>query len=126
VSSVWVWEELVNGKWVPWQDRENCNLMTVHPTDRYMKQPEPHTPQYGRFRFTEYRADTGAYTRCKCLQAHHCHVCEVATLWACSDCRINFGVSVYVCENSECCDKHEKFYCAGPNPLERAREGARA
>lgn len=36
-----------------------------------------------------------------------CYVCGTATLFACSDCRIEFKVSVYVCGKSECRSRHE-------------------
>lgn len=44
-----------------------------------------------------------------------CHVCGVQTLYACSDCRINFNATVYVCTKSTCRDAHErKCYSFGP------------
>ena len=49
-----------------------------------------------------------------------CHVCDSATEFACSDCRINLHATVNVCEKPACRDEHEKFYCAGPNPHEAA------
>ena len=55
-ASVWVWEQLIDGQWWPWEDKENGGLLTVHATARYVRQPEPHTPQYGKFRWTEYVA----------------------------------------------------------------------
>jgi hypothetical protein len=36
-----------------------------------------------------------------------CHVCGETTLLACSDCRIDFGVTVYVCKRPACRDEHE-------------------
>jgi hypothetical protein len=35
-----------------------------------------------------------------------CHVCGSQTLYACSDCRIDFGVTIYVCP--KCRDQHEQ------------------
>lgn len=35
-----------------------------------------------------------------------CHVCENQTLYACSDCRIDFGVTIYVCP--KCQGQHEQ------------------
>lgn len=42
-----------------------------------------------------------------CDAKKFCHVCEQQTLYACSDCRIDFGVSIYVCAKSSCRAKHE-------------------
>ena len=36
-----------------------------------------------------------------------CHVCGKQTLYACSDCQINFNATVYVCQSSKCRDAHE-------------------
>lgn len=36
-----------------------------------------------------------------------CHICGQQTLMACSDCRIDFGISIYVCNKPECQKKHE-------------------
>lgn len=36
-----------------------------------------------------------------------CIVCGEATILACSDCAIDTGKSVHVCEKSECRDAHE-------------------
>ena len=41
-----------------------------------------------------------------------CHVCGDQTFLACSDCRINFTATVWVCKKSSCRDEHEKL-CAG-------------
>lgn len=49
-----------------------------------------------------------------CDAKKKCHICGQQTLLACSDCRINFGVTVYVCSNSKCRDTHESK-CLGPN-----------
>jgi len=78
--SVWVWEELVNGTWIPWIDVVCGGRLVVHPTARYIKQPEPHTPQYGRFRWTEYSPrheqktvplGSGKQDRVQCSRCHH-------------------------------------------------------
>lgn len=37
-----------------------------------------------------------------------CHVCGDSTELCCSDCKIDFGASVYVCHKPECRDKHEE------------------
>lgn len=37
-----------------------------------------------------------------------CHVCGANTLWACSDCRIDFGVTIYVCNTKGCHNAHEE------------------
>lgn len=36
-----------------------------------------------------------------------CHICGRPTRLACSDCRIDFAKSIYVCESEECRDKHD-------------------
>ena len=36
-----------------------------------------------------------------------CHVCGNDTQMACSDCRIDFGVSIHVCMKPECITAHE-------------------
>ena len=36
-----------------------------------------------------------------------CHVCGEETSMACSDCRIDFGVSIHVCAKRECRTAHE-------------------
>lgn len=36
-----------------------------------------------------------------------CVICGEPTIWACSDCRIDTGRSVHVCEKTECKDRHE-------------------
>jgi hypothetical protein len=43
-----------------------------------------------------------------CDARKKCHVCGQQTLYACSDCRIDFGVTVYVCNKKECRDAHEQ------------------
>ena len=53
-QSVWVWEEYIDGLWYPYQDKYNCDSLNVHPSNKFVRQPEPHTPQYGRFRWAEY------------------------------------------------------------------------
>ena len=44
-----------------------------------------------------------------------CHVCGTQTLLACSDCRINFQATVYVCSKPACRDEHERK-CYGSKP----------
>ncbi len=39
--------------------------------------------------------------------AQKCHVCLESTGMGCSDCRMNFGATVYVCGGRECRDSHE-------------------
>lgn len=53
-----------------------------------------------------------------------CSVCRAQTLFACSDCRITFGVSVYVCSNIQCRDVHDSL-CSHQleSQLAIAREG---
>lgn len=43
-----------------------------------------------------------------CDLKKRCSICREATLFACSDCRIDFGVSVYVCSAQTCRDAHEQ------------------
>ena len=66
------------------------------------------------------------YIKCKCAEKkHHCHICESETDMACSDCRINFGESIYVCAKPFCRNEHEHGYCCGPSrrtPAQRTRE----
>lgn len=50
-----------------------------------------------------------------CDQQKVCHVCGVQTLFACSDCRMNFKAVVYVCTKPACRDEHERM-CYGPGP----------
>jgi len=42
-----------------------------------------------------------------CDQKKKCYICGEQTLYACSDCRIDFNVSIYVCKSSSCRDTHE-------------------
>jgi len=53
-QSVWVWEEYIDGRWYPYQNEYNCDSLNVHPSNKFVRQPEPHTPQYGKFRWAEY------------------------------------------------------------------------
>jgi hypothetical protein len=51
-----------------------------------------------------------------CDARKKCHVCDAVTDLACSDCRINFGVTIYVCSKRECRNAHEvKCYGDGSN-----------
>lgn len=45
--------------------------------------------------------------------------CGQVTDLACSDCRIDLGRAVYVCERSECRDAHESEQCTQPRPPSR-------
>lgn len=47
---------------------------------------------------------------------HRCHVCGSPTSLCCSDCRINFDASVYVCSKAACRDAHD-LKCYGDSPL---------
>lgn len=38
----------------------------------------------------------------------NCHICKDNTEMACSDCMIDFGVSIRVCEKPSCRDEHER------------------
>lgn len=42
-----------------------------------------------------------------CDSKQLCHVCGDQTQFACSDCRIDLGSSVYICSKKECRDAHE-------------------
>lgn len=53
-----------------------------------------------------YQAEKPCCTTCDKRKV--CHVCGAATLFACSDCRIDFQVSVYVCATATCRDAHEQ------------------
>lgn len=52
-----------------------------------------------------------------------CHVCGEQTLWACSDCRINFATTIYVCQKPACRDEHE-LKCIGDGSRHRAELAA--
>jgi hypothetical protein len=47
-------------------------------------------------------------------QTAPCTVCGQSTEWACSDCRIDTGRSVHVCNSKICRDKHETTTCTAP------------
>jgi hypothetical protein len=51
------------------------------------------------------QADKSCCTVCDAKKL--CHVCGTPSLFACSDCRIDFGVSIYVCPTKACRDAHE-------------------
>lgn len=64
--------------------------------------------------------DHSPYTELKrcctiCDARKVCHVCGEQTLFACSDCRINFAATVYVCTKPACRDEHERK-CYGCKP----------
>ena len=64
----------------------------------------------------ELRAADAPYVKCKCSEKqHYCHICEDKTDLACSDCRITFGASVYVCSKPFCRNEHERGYCCKPS-----------
>lgn len=52
----------------------------------------------------------GEQRRCctVCDVKNQCHVCGATTQWACSDCAIDFGITIHVCASSECRDAHEE------------------
>lgn len=52
-----------------------------------------------------YKAEKRCCTVCD--RKKTCHVCGQQTLYACSDCRIDFGVTIYVCANRKCQAAHE-------------------
>lgn len=37
-----------------------------------------------------------------------CHVCRTPTLYACADCQIDLGTTIYVCPTAACRDAHER------------------
>ncbi len=43
-----------------------------------------------------------------CDAKRKCHICGDMTEWACSDCTICFGTTVYVCTKTKCRDDHEQ------------------
>lgn len=47
----------------------------------------------------------------ECDRKKVCHVCKQQTLFACADCQINFGATVYVCSKPDCRDAHETKCC---------------
>lgn len=53
-------------------------------------------------------SEYGEEKRCctVCDAKKQCHVCGNNTLYACADCRIDFGVTVYVCP--KCRNDHEE------------------
>lgn len=65
-----------------------------------------------------YKAEKHCCTVCDAKKK--CHICGKQTLYACSDCQIDLGATVYVCSSSDCRDAHEKK-CP-----ERLREELRA
>lgn len=54
-----------------------------------------------------------------CDAKKKCHVCGQQTLLACSECRINFDATVYVCKKSKCRDEHEMkcYSCSRSSPV---------
>ena len=45
--------------------------------------------------------------KCPFNPAQPCSICGELTVWACSDCQINTGKTVNVCNKSACRDAHE-------------------
>ena len=43
-----------------------------------------------------------------CDAKRKCVVCGQPTQWGCSDCRMDFKVTIYVCPNTSCRNEHEK------------------
>lgn len=43
-----------------------------------------------------------------CDSKKRCHVCKANTQWACSNCQIDLGATVYVCATTECRNAHER------------------
>ncbi len=43
-----------------------------------------------------------------CDAKRKCHVCGDQTQWACADCAISFGATVYVCGKTTCRDAHDQ------------------
>ena len=44
----------------------------------------------------------------KKYDAGNCIVCGELTVWACSDCAIDTGGTIHVCNKTKCRDEHEK------------------
>lgn len=58
------------------------------------------------------------YGSIKCpYRAAPCVVCGDQTIYACSDCAIDTGKPVHVCERPECRDTHEKNHPAASTAL---------
>lgn len=53
-----------------------------------------------------------------------CHVCGAQTLWACSDCRIDLGATVYVCQKLVCQMTHAEKCPAETRATIRNHEAA--
>jgi hypothetical protein len=51
--------------------------------------------------------------------SHPCVVCGVMTVLACSDCAIDSGVSVHVCNRVECRKAHESLHPPSSAPQEQ-------
>lgn len=58
-----------------------------------------------------------------CDAKKRCSICNDATLYACSDCRIDLATTVYVCSKSSCRDLHE-LKC--PHRLKAENESLKA
>lgn len=51
-----------------------------------------------------------------CDTQKRCRVCGDHTFYACSNCQINLGATIYVCQRSECRNEHEKK-CSGDDSM---------
>ena len=60
-----------------------------------------------------YAAEKRCCTVCEARKC--CHVCGDQTLFASSDCQINFNATVYVCGKRACREEHERK-CYGSKP----------
>jgi hypothetical protein len=54
---------------------------------------------------SEFKEEKRCCTSCDAKRL--CHVCGNTTQMACSDCRIDLGVTIYVCAKTACRDTHE-------------------
>lgn len=56
-----------------------------------------------------------------CDTKKRCHICKGVTLYACADCAIDLGVTVYVCPTRACRDAHERKCSACLRALKQPR-----
>lgn len=70
-----------------------------------MRIQHPHRGRCARVHSRDMGED---FTEAKIKPPSACYICGDATMFACSDCRIDFGVSIHVCEKPSCRDEHEK------------------
>jgi len=75
-----------------------------------MTQEKSYTPNQDRLSGAQtaprYVAERHCCTVCDSQKL--CTICGDQTLLACSDCRIDFQTTVYVCKKSDCRDEHER------------------